>query len=82
MGQHPAILKELNNSEPTLHIGGILNFTEPLCEGISENEVDILGWISSRNWQPNEKFCSRCAELYKKGLAWKMPSSRNQSDAA
>lgn len=72
----PAILKESNNSESQFHIGGIGNFMQPLCGKFSEDEMDILGWISSRKWKPNEKFCAACAEFYEKGLAWKFPSMR------
>lgn len=38
--------------------------------------MDLLGWIPGRSWQPDEKFCTKCAELYRKGLAWKLPSGR------
>lgn len=72
----PAILKEMNNPDSPLHIGGIGNFLQPLCEKFSDNEMDILGWISSRGWKPNEKFCAECAEFYEKGFAWKFPSGR------
>lgn len=74
--QTPAILKELNNPGSQLHIGGIGDFMQPLCKKFSENEMDILGWISSRGWQPNEKFCLECAELYEQGLARKFPSQK------
>ncbi|MCD9188363.1 MAG: hypothetical protein LUM44_18240 [Pyrinomonadaceae bacterium] len=73
----PAILKEMKNPDSQFHIGGIGNFLQPLCEKFSEDEMDILGWISSRKWKPNEKFCAACAGLYEKGLAWKFPSSRD-----
>lgn len=76
MTRLPAILNEINNHESNLHIGGLLSWHEPLCKKFSEDELDILGWISSRDWMPNEKFCAECAELYKKGSAWKFPSAR------
>ena len=74
--QEPAILKELNNPESLLHIGGIGNFMQPLCEKFAEDEMDILGWVSSRGWHPNENFCRECAELYEKGRARKFPFAR------
>lgn len=74
--QTPAMLKELNNPDSSFHIGGIGSFMQPLCEKFSEDEMDILGWISSRNWSPDEKFCVKCAEFYKKGAAWKFLSQR------
>lgn len=77
MGQLPAILKELNVPDSVLHIGGVLSFMQPLCEKFSEDEADILGWVSSREWNPNEKFCRECAEFYQKGWAWKPPSARH-----
>lgn len=73
----PAILKEMKNPDSPLHIGGIGNFLQPLCEKFSEDEMDILGWIASRKWKPNENFCAACAEFYEKGWAWKFPSSRD-----
>lgn len=54
----------------------------PLCKKFSEDEMEIIGWISSRSWHPNEKFCAECAEFYEKDSAWKQPSSRNQADTA
>lgn len=72
----PAILKEMNNPDSPLHIGGIGNFLQPLCEKFSEDEMNIRAWISSRGWKPNEKFCVECAELYHQGLAWKFSSQR------
>lgn len=72
----PAILKEMNNPDSPLHISGIGNFMQPLCEKFSEDEMDILGWVSNRKWKPNEKFCAACAGLYEKGWAWKFPTSR------
>lgn len=74
--QSPSILKELNNPDSPLHIGGLENFLQPLCENFSEDEMDILGWVSRRGWMPNEKFCRECAGLYKDGTGWKFPSQR------
>lgn len=76
MGQLPSILKELNNPESLLHIGGVLSGDEPLCKRNSGDEMDLVGWVSSRSWNPNEKFCPECAELYEKGSAWKFSSQR------
>lgn len=76
MSQLPAILKELNKPESYLHIGGLLSWHEPLCKKFTEDEMNILGWISSRDWMPDEKFCFACAEFYRKGSAWKFPSAR------
>ncbi len=73
----PAILKEIKNPDSPFHIGGIGNFMQPLCEKFGEDEMDILGWIPSRQWKPNEKFCAVCAGFYEKGLAWKYPSARD-----
>lgn len=72
----PAILKELNNPDSLLHIGGLGSSMQPLCEKFSDNEMNILGWVSSRGWKPNDEFCAECAELYEKGLAWKFLSGR------
>ena len=74
--QAPSILKEMNNPESLQHIGGIGNFMQPLCGKFPEDEMDILGWVSSRGWKPNEKFCRECAGLYEKGLEWKFSSAR------
>ncbi|HMS39914.1 MAG TPA: hypothetical protein PKE69_06800 [Pyrinomonadaceae bacterium] len=74
--QEPSILKERNNPESLEHIGGLGNFMQPLCKKFSDDEMDIIGWVSSRGWKPNDKFCRECAELYEKGLAWKFPSGR------
>lgn len=74
--QIPAILKEMNISDSPFHIGGIGNFMQPLCGKFAGNEMDILGWVSSRGWKPNEEFCAECSEFYKKGLAWKFPYAR------
>ena len=74
--QEPAILKEMNNPDSPLHIGGLGNFMKPLCEKFSEDEMDILAWVSSRGWSPGENFCRECAELFEKGLAWKFSTAR------
>jgi hypothetical protein len=77
MGQFPSILKESNNPDAPLHIGGVLSFMQPLCKKISDDEMDLTGWISSRGWTPNESFCPECTEFYQRGLAWKFPSARH-----
>lgn len=74
--QTPAILKEIKNPDSPFHIGGIGSFMQPLCEKFSENEMNILGWVSSRGWQPDDEFCPKCSEFYEKGVAWKLPSQR------
>ncbi len=76
MGQLPAILKELKNPDSVLHIGGILSGDEPLCSKFSRYESDLVGWVSSRGWNPDEKFCEECAELYKQGEAYLIKSKR------
>ena len=76
MGHFPAVLKELNKSYPVLHIGGVLSFMEPLCKKLSDDETDILGWITNRHQTiPRENVCPECFELYEQGLAWKPPSA-------
>ena len=57
------MLKELDNPDAPLHIGG-RNFMQPLCEKFTEDETEIYGWVSSRGWKPNEKFCAKCSELF------------------
>ena len=75
--QEPAILKELNNPEAPFHIGRIGSFMEPLCKKLSEDETDILGWITRRDQTiPRENICPECFEFYERGLAWKPPSAR------
>lgn len=74
--QSPSILKELRNPGSPLHIGGIGSVMQTLCEKFSEVDANLIGWISSHDWKPNEKFCTKCAELYEQGLAWKFPWSR------
>lgn len=74
MGQHPPIFKEVNNPDSPHHIGRLLNGLEPLCKKFSESEMDLIGWVSSRGWNPGENYCAECAELYKQGLAWTIAS--------
>lgn len=74
--QSPSILKESKNPDSPFHIGGIGSFMQPLCENFTEDETDLTGWISSRDWMPNERFCAECAELYRNDSAWKFPSGR------
>jgi len=78
--QSPSLLKEINHPDAPFHIGGIGNFMQPLCEKLSEDEMEIVGWVSSRGWNPNEKFCFECAELYKNGAAWKFPFQRKSAN--
>lgn len=75
MGQLPPIFKEINNPDAPLHIGRLLDGDKPLCKKIPGSEMDLVGWVSSRGWSPNSHYCSECAELYEKGLAWRFPSS-------
>lgn len=72
----PPIFKEINNPDSPLHLGRVLGKgLEPLCGKLPESELDLIAWVSSRGWSPNENYCKECAELYRKGLAWKFPSS-------
>lgn len=64
MAHPPSILKESKNLDSPFHIGGVGNFMQPLCEKLTEDETEIDGWISSRGWKPNEKFCAKCSGLY------------------
>jgi len=83
MGQFPAVLKELNNPDSLIHIGGVLSFMEPLCKQLTDDETDILGWITIRHQAvPRENACPACLELYEQGLAWKPPSARNPDPEA
>ncbi len=78
MGHFPAVLKELNNPDSLIHVGGVWNFMQALCEKISEDEMNIIGWIERRDQNiPRENLCSECFELYAQGLAWKPSRARD-----
>lgn len=75
MGQLPPIFEEVNNPDAPRHLGRFLGGMKPLCGKFPESEMDLIAWVSSRGWNPGDNYCAECAELYRKGLAWKFPSS-------
>lgn len=75
MGQLPPIFKEISDPDAPLHLGAVLGGCEPLCGSRPENEMDLIGWVSTRGWSPNERFCPECAERYRRGRAWNPPSA-------
>jgi hypothetical protein len=67
----PPIFKEVNNPDAPQHLGRVFGDLSPLCKKLPASEMDLIAWVSSRGWRPGENYCSECAELYNKGLAWK-----------